>query len=187
MAQLCILTLGCILRWGHFVVPDRCLTDEVLTATAARRRRWSASDGRHQYLNTLFVRLTTAPIPRPSSRPQTGSGKEVTTAAAAAPKIRVAINGFGRIGRNFLRCWYGRGESSPFEVVAVNDSGGIKNAVHLLKCALNINTHNLLRSPPCYAALAVAKSAALVVVCKRATGIPPFAPRLKTWPSDHFL
>ena len=46
--------------------------------------------------------------------------------------IRVAINGFGRIGRNFLRCWEGR-ENSLLDVVAINDSGGVKQASHLLK------------------------------------------------------
>lgn len=50
----------------------------------------------------------------------------------AQKKIRVAINGFGRIGRNFLRCWEGR-ENSLLDVVAVNDSGGVKQAAHLLK------------------------------------------------------
>ena len=33
--------------------------------------------------------------------------------------IRVAINGFGRIGRSFLRCWAGRSDSA-FKVVALN-------------------------------------------------------------------
>jgi len=47
-------------------------------------------------------------------------------------KVKVAINGFGRIGRNFLRCLEGR-ENSDLEVVAVNDSGGVKQATHLLK------------------------------------------------------
>lgn len=47
-------------------------------------------------------------------------------------KIKVAINGFGRIGRNFLRCWEGR-SSSLLDVVAINDSGGVKQAAHLLK------------------------------------------------------
>ncbi|MCA0781492.1 hypothetical protein KUO12_22625, partial [Vibrio vulnificus] len=47
-------------------------------------------------------------------------------------KLKVAINGFGRIGRNFLRCWHGR-ENSPLEVIVVNDSSGVKNASHLLK------------------------------------------------------
>ncbi|PKU66674.1 Glyceraldehyde-3-phosphate dehydrogenase B, chloroplastic [Dendrobium catenatum] len=41
-------------------------------------------------------------------------------------KLKVAINGFGRIGRNFLRCWHGR-KNSPLDVVVVNDSGGVKN------------------------------------------------------------
>ncbi|KAJ8426032.1 hypothetical protein Cgig2_021638 [Carnegiea gigantea] len=52
--------------------------------------------------------------------------------AVTVAKLKVAINGFGRIGRNFLRCWHGR-KDSPLEVVVVNDSGGVKNASHLLK------------------------------------------------------
>merc|ERR1719506_1376140 len=56
----------------------------------------------------------------------------VATRAATAMKVKVAINGFGRIGRNFLRCWDGR-DDSAFEVVCVNDSGGVKQASHLLK------------------------------------------------------
>jgi len=50
----------------------------------------------------------------------------------AEKKIRVAINGFGRIGRNFLRCWEGR-STTLLDVVAINDSGGVKQASHLLK------------------------------------------------------
>ena len=50
----------------------------------------------------------------------------------AEKKIRVAINGFGRIGRNFLRGWVGR-SNSLLDVVAINDSGGVKQAAHLLK------------------------------------------------------
>ncbi|HEY9619047.1 MAG TPA: type I glyceraldehyde-3-phosphate dehydrogenase [Crinalium sp.] len=45
--------------------------------------------------------------------------------------IRVAINGFGRIGRNFLRCWLLR-ESSQFEVVAINDTSDPRTNAHLL-------------------------------------------------------
>ena len=44
---------------------------------------------------------------------------------------RVAINGFGRIGRNFLRAHLER--SSDFEVVAVNDLGDVKTMAHLLE------------------------------------------------------
>jgi glyceraldehyde 3-phosphate dehydrogenase len=46
-------------------------------------------------------------------------------------KIRVGINGFGRIGRNFLRAQLQRG--SDFEVVAANDIGDTKTMAHLLK------------------------------------------------------
>jgi glyceraldehyde-3-phosphate dehydrogenase (NADP+) (phosphorylating) len=50
----------------------------------------------------------------------------------SAKKCKVAINGFGRIGRQFLRCLHGR-DSSNLEVVVINDSGGPKQASHLLK------------------------------------------------------
>jgi len=56
----------------------------------------------------------------------------VRSQTESAKKLRVAINGFGRIGRNFLRCWHGRANSN-LEVVVVNDSGGVKQASHLLK------------------------------------------------------
>ncbi|MBW4698246.1 MAG: type I glyceraldehyde-3-phosphate dehydrogenase [Aphanocapsa lilacina HA4352-LM1] len=46
--------------------------------------------------------------------------------------IKVAINGFGRIGRNFLRCWLGR-KQSDFEVVAINDTSDPNTNAHLLK------------------------------------------------------
>ncbi|KAF8703333.1 hypothetical protein HU200_032131 [Digitaria exilis] len=52
--------------------------------------------------------------------------------APTEAKLKVAINGFGRIGRNFLRCWHGR-EDSPLDVIAINDTGGVKQASHLLK------------------------------------------------------
>ncbi len=45
-------------------------------------------------------------------------------------KIRVAINGFGRIGRAFLKVAKSRPE---LEIVAVNDLGDIKNFAYLLK------------------------------------------------------
>jgi glyceraldehyde 3-phosphate dehydrogenase len=44
--------------------------------------------------------------------------------------LRVAINGFGRIGRNFLRASRGYNE---FEIVAINDLTDAKTLAHLLK------------------------------------------------------
>jgi len=46
-------------------------------------------------------------------------------------KIRVGINGFGRIGRNFLRAQLERG--GDFEIVAANDIGDAKTMAYLLK------------------------------------------------------
>ena len=45
--------------------------------------------------------------------------------------IRVGINGFGRIGRNFFRAHLARG--GDFELVAANDIGDTKTMAHLLK------------------------------------------------------
>jgi glyceraldehyde-3-phosphate dehydrogenase (NAD(P)) len=46
--------------------------------------------------------------------------------------IRVAINGFGRIGRNFMRCWLGR-ENSGLELVGINDTSDPRSNAHLLE------------------------------------------------------
>ena len=45
--------------------------------------------------------------------------------------VRVGINGFGRIGRNFFRAAAARG--ADVEIVAVNDLGSLKTMAHLLK------------------------------------------------------
>ena len=45
--------------------------------------------------------------------------------------VRVGINGFGRIGRNFFRAAQKRG--ADVEIVAVNDLGDAKTMAHLLK------------------------------------------------------
>jgi len=45
--------------------------------------------------------------------------------------VRVGINGFGRIGRNFFRA--ARKQGADIEIVAVNDLGDAKTMAHLLK------------------------------------------------------
>jgi len=46
--------------------------------------------------------------------------------------VKIAINGFGRIGRNVLRAVI-ESHEKEIKVVAINDSGPIKTNVHLLK------------------------------------------------------
>ena len=46
-------------------------------------------------------------------------------------KVRVGINGFGRIGRNFFRA--SQAANANIEIVAVNDLGAVKTMAHLLK------------------------------------------------------
>jgi glyceraldehyde 3-phosphate dehydrogenase len=50
--------------------------------------------------------------------------------------IRVGINGFGRIGRNFFRAQHALG--SDIEIVALNDLGDAKTMAHLLKYDSNL-------------------------------------------------
>ncbi len=47
--------------------------------------------------------------------------------------IRVAINGYGRIGRNILRAHYESGKSHPIEIVAINDLGSAETNAHLTR------------------------------------------------------
>ncbi len=47
--------------------------------------------------------------------------------------INVAINGFGRIGRNILRALYESGRTGDIRVVAINDLGDAATNAHLLQ------------------------------------------------------
>ena len=47
--------------------------------------------------------------------------------------IKVAINGYGRIGRNVLRALYESGRTNEIQVVAINDLGDSKTNAHLTK------------------------------------------------------
>jgi len=84
-----------------------------------------------------FVGSTAEPLTVVSRCPQTGRALAqqvgAATAMAAGSDTKTAINGFGRIGRNVLRCWLKK-ETKPFDVVAINvGSMGAKTAAHLLK------------------------------------------------------
>lgn len=47
--------------------------------------------------------------------------------------IRVAINGYGRIGRNILRAHYENKKHSDIQIVAINDLGDVKTNAHLTR------------------------------------------------------
>lgn len=47
--------------------------------------------------------------------------------------IRVAINGYGRIGRNILRAHYEGGKKHDIQIVAINDLGNPKTNAHLTR------------------------------------------------------
>ena len=46
--------------------------------------------------------------------------------------IKVAINGYGRIGRNILRALYEGGKKHDIQIVAINDLGDPKTNAHLM-------------------------------------------------------
>jgi glyceraldehyde 3-phosphate dehydrogenase len=47
--------------------------------------------------------------------------------------IKVAINGYGRIGRNILRAHYESGKKNDIQIVAINDLGNADTNAHLTK------------------------------------------------------
>jgi glyceraldehyde 3-phosphate dehydrogenase len=47
--------------------------------------------------------------------------------------IKVAINGYGRIGRNVMRALYESGRTNEIQIVAINDLGDSKTNAHLTK------------------------------------------------------
>jgi len=79
----------------------------------------------------LTARTALAGNFRKATAPRAAAKANVNVVTEA--KVKVAINGFGRIGRNFVRCWKSRGPDCPLQVVCVNQSGGAKPAAHLLK------------------------------------------------------
>ncbi len=47
--------------------------------------------------------------------------------------LRIAINGYGRIGRNILRTLFERGLHTQLQIVAINDLGDAKTLAHLTR------------------------------------------------------
>ncbi|TWI65503.1 glyceraldehyde 3-phosphate dehydrogenase [Pseudoduganella lurida] len=47
--------------------------------------------------------------------------------------IKVAINGYGRIGRNVLRAFYEGGKKQDIQIVAINDLGNAQSNAHLTR------------------------------------------------------
>lgn len=47
--------------------------------------------------------------------------------------VRIAINGFGRIGRNVLRAIFEQNLQDQFDIVAINDLGSVETNAHLLQ------------------------------------------------------
>ena len=84
--------------------------------------------------------------------------------------MRIAINGYGRIGRSFVRALAereGAGWKAPFSLVAINDRGRPEDLLYLTRYD---TTHGRLSEP-----------AELIEGMLR---IGQQAPRLASWPSS---
>src|SRR6476619_2049069 len=64
--------------------------------------------------------------------PRAAPGHDIKKTGSDTMTIRVAINGFGRIGRNVLRAIAESGRKD-IEVVAINDLGPVETNAHLLR------------------------------------------------------
>jgi glyceraldehyde-3-phosphate dehydrogenase type I len=109
--------------------PARAGRDADAGATAQEVKR---SIGKGGFVGSSVEAFTVV-----SRCPKTGRARAeqlgAATSMAAGADTKAAINGFGRIGRNVLRCWLKR-EEKPFDIVAINvGSMGAKTAAHLLK------------------------------------------------------
>ena len=60
--------------------------------------------------------------------------------------IRVAINGYGRIGRNVLRAHYEGGKKHDIQIVAINDLGDPNTNAHLRKSHHRCQKHQQAKS-----------------------------------------
>ena len=47
--------------------------------------------------------------------------------------VKIAINGYGRIGRNVLRALYESGRTNEIQIVAINDLGDAETNAHLTR------------------------------------------------------
>ncbi|KVI07389.1 protein of unknown function CP12 [Cynara cardunculus var. scolymus] len=101
--------------------PSQCATKRLDIAEFSGLRSSGSVTYAKYVRDSSFFDAVSAQFTPKAAGAVTGPVKVETVA-----KLKVAINGFGRIGRNFLRCWHGR-EDSPLEVIVVNDSGGVKN------------------------------------------------------------
>ncbi len=47
--------------------------------------------------------------------------------------VKIAINGYGRIGRNVVRALYERNRTGDISIVAINDLGDAETNAHLTR------------------------------------------------------
>src|SRR5690606_36907124 len=75
-------------------------------------------------METLLQRRSPSDVPPNQAFPCLSGDRPMT--------VKVAINGFGRIGRNILRAIYESGRTD-IDIVAINDLGPVETNAHLLR------------------------------------------------------
>src|SRR5262245_48579421 len=73
------------------------------------------------------------PAPRAGVKSRLAPSPSSTFSGAVPMSIRVAINGYGRIGRNILRALYESGRNRDIQIVALNDLGSPQTNAHLTR------------------------------------------------------
>src|SRR5262245_16600006 len=73
------------------------------------------------------------PAPRAGVNSRLAASPSSTFSGAVPTSIRVAINGYGRIGRNILRALYESGRNRDIQIVALNDLGSAQTNAHLTR------------------------------------------------------
>jgi glyceraldehyde 3-phosphate dehydrogenase len=81
----------------------------------------------------LFVVTFTTFQKLPTTNQPHKSATQISHRRSLKMTIRIAINGFGRIGRNILRALYENNYREQLQVVAINDLGDAETNAHLLK------------------------------------------------------
>ena len=105
----------------------RASAGSAMSATAAASSACTASAPRRRPKRS--IRISASP---PEARRRSGARPRLRNIQGKRMTIRVAINGFGRIGRLVLRALHEQNRDD-LQVVAINDLGSVAANAHLLK------------------------------------------------------
>ena len=85
--------------------------------------------------------------------------------------VRVAINGFGRIGRNVVRALYESGRRAEITVVAINELADAAGMAHLLTPAMAVLHGKYDRNAINFLLVMTPSAYCMNVHCNRSPGV----------------